>query len=56
MERSDKLVGVPWQPVPGDLDSSAIPTTILAEPIAEGDDLPDRADAIPSAAEAARPH
>ena len=48
VERLDRLVGVPWQPVPGDPDSSAIPTVISAEPIAEGDDLPDRADAIPA--------
>ena len=50
MELLDKLVGVPWKPVPGDMDSSAVPTVISAEPIAEGDDLPDRADAIPGAA------
>ena len=50
MEHSDKLVGVPWQPVPGDADSPAVPTAISAEPIAEGDDLPDRASAILGAA------
>ena len=50
VEFLDKLVGVPWQQVLGDLDSSAVPTVISAEPIAEGDDLPGRADAIPSAA------
>ena len=38
VELLDKLVGVPWQPVPGDPDSSAVPTVISAEPIAEGDD------------------
>ena len=47
VELLDKLVGVPWQPVPGDPDSSAVPTVISAEPIAEGDD---RADAIHGAA------
>ena len=46
----DKLVGVPWQPVPRDPDSSAVPTVISAEPIVEGDDLPSLADAVPSAA------
>ena len=50
VEFLDKLVGVPWQQVLGDLDSSAVPTVTSAEPIAEGDDLPGRADAIPSAA------
>ena len=44
MELLDKLVGVPWQPVPGEPDSSAVPTVISAEPIAEGEELPDRAD------------
>ena len=44
VELLDKPVGVPWQPFPRDLDSSVIPTVISAEPIAEGDDLPDRAD------------
>ena len=33
-----------------DPDSSAVPTVISAEPIVEGDDLPSRADAVPSAA------
>ena len=50
VELLDKLVGAPWQPVPADPDSSAVPTVISAEPIAEGDDLPDRADVIPGAA------
>ena len=49
VELLDKLVGVPWQPVPGDPDSSAVPTVISEEPIAEGDDLPDHADSIPGA-------
>ena len=46
-ELSDKLVGVPWQTVPGNPDSSAVPTVIFAEPIVDGHDLPDCADAIP---------
>ena len=50
MERLDKLVGVPWQPVPSDPDATAVPTVISAETIAEGDDLPDRADPIHGAA------
>ena len=39
VELLDKLVGVPWQPVPGDPDATAVPTVISAEPIAEGYDL-----------------
>ena len=50
VELLDKLVVVPWQPVHGDSDSSAVPTVISAEPIAEGDDLPDRADVTVGAA------
>ena len=50
VELLDKLVGVPWQLVPKDLDATAVPTVISAEPIAEGDDLPDRADPIYGAA------
>ena len=50
VELLDKLVGVPWQPVPGDRDATAVPTVIWAEPTAEGDDLPDRADPICGAA------
>ena len=47
MELLDKLVCVPWQSVPGDPDSSAVPAVISAEPIAEG---ADRADTIYGAA------
>ena len=50
LELLDKLVAVPWQPVPGDPDSSAVPTVTSAEPTAGGDDLPSRADAVPGAA------
>ena len=50
MELLDKLEGVPWQPVLGEPDSSALPIVISGEPIAESDELPDRADVIAGAA------
>ena len=50
VELLGKLVCVPWQLVLGEPDSSAVPTVILAEPIAEGEALPDRADVIAGAA------
>ena len=43
LELLDKLVGGPWQPVPRDLDSSAVPTVISAQPIVEGDAVPSAA-------------
>ena len=33
-ELLDKLIGVPWQPGPSDLDSTAVPTAVSAEPAA----------------------